>query len=133
VKAAFVDTSWVTAITLSQPGHERLARILDGFDRAFAAGLLEAELWSVCRREGVEPDADVVSGLAFVLPERSLLPEVEQVLKAGYLRGADLWHLANALYLSREPRELAFLTVDRRQGEIAAALGFRAPKVARLG
>lgn len=46
------------------------------------------------------------------------------VLGTGYLRGADLWHVATALYVSPDPSELAFVTVDTRQGTAAEALGF---------
>ena len=48
----------------------------------------------------------------------------QAVLDAGQLRGADAWHLACALYLSPEPRELEFLTLDGRQAAVAVALGF---------
>jgi hypothetical protein len=113
------------AIALGQPGHERLEAVRDDFERAFAAGLLEAEFWSVCRREGVAPDARHTDAISFVMPARSLVPEIERILDAGHLRGADLWHLACALYLSPDPTELTFLTLDRRQAEVASALGFR--------
>jgi len=122
---AFVDTSWLAAIALGQPGHKRLMAVRDDFGRTFAASLLEAELWSVCRREGVAVEPRHTDGIAFVMPTRSLLPEVERVLEAGHLRGADLWHLACALFLSPDPTQLAFLTLDRRQAEVAATLGFR--------
>jgi hypothetical protein len=46
------------------------------------------------------------------------------VLEHGYLRGADLWHLACALFVVDEPDMLTFLTLDTRQQEVAAALGF---------
>jgi len=122
---AFVDTSWLVAIAMGQPGHERLAAVRDSFERTFAASLLEAELWSVCRREGVAVEPRHTDDIAFVMPARSLLPEIERILEVGYLRGADLWHLACALYLSPVPDELAFLTLDRRQAEVASMLGFR--------
>ena len=38
--------------------------------------------------------------------------------------GADLWHLAAAIHVTPEPGDLTFLTLDRRQREVAAALGF---------
>ena len=46
-------------------------------------------------------------------------------LRIGYLRGADLWHIATALYMFDEPSDITFLTLDRRQGDVAAALGFQ--------
>jgi hypothetical protein len=47
------------------------------------------------------------------------------VLDAGYLRGADCWHVATALYVSPEPSRLSFLTLDERQRDVARTLGFR--------
>jgi len=40
------------------------------------------------------------------------------------LKGADLWHLACAVFLAANPRELVFLTLDQRQKTVAAKLGF---------
>ena len=45
-------------------------------------------------------------------------------LTTAYLKGTDLWHLASALFLAPDPKELAFLTLDARQGEIAGRIGF---------
>ena len=56
--------------------------------------------------------------------ERPLTAEFERMVDAGYLRGADLWHLTNALFLAPERRGLTFLTLDRRQRAVAAQLGF---------
>ena len=52
------------------------------------------------------------------------------MLNAGYLRGADLWHVATALYVTPEPGEISFITLDRRQRNVAMALGF--PGLKRL-
>lgn len=46
-------------------------------------------------------------------------------LTAGYLRGADLWHVACALYLAEVPSDVTFLSLDDRQRTVAEALGFR--------
>ena len=50
---------------------------------------------------------------------------MEAVLASGYLRGADLWHVAAALYSFPDPRTATFLTLDNRQREVAEALGFQ--------
>jgi len=42
----------------------------------------------------------------------------------GHLKGADLWHLACALVVSPDPGEITFLTLDRRQKEVARQAGF---------
>jgi hypothetical protein len=49
------------------------------------------------------------------------------VLAAGYLRGADLWHLACAAWAAAEPGSTDFLTFDLRQREVARDLGFVTP------
>jgi len=38
--------------------------------------------------------------------------------------GTDLWHLACALYLAGNPRDLPFITLDERQEVVARKLGF---------
>ena len=53
-----------------------------------------------------------------------LSTEMATVLRAGYLRGGDLWHVAVALHLARNPADICFLTLDQRQREVAASLGF---------
>jgi hypothetical protein len=91
-----------------------------------ASNLLEAELRAALVREGVAEDGmQLMSWVTWVYPNRSLEPEFTRVLAHGYVRGADLWHLACALFLVTDPSEIVFATLDRRQGEVAAALGFR--------
>ena len=58
-------------------------------------------------------------------PGSALTREFETALQVGYLRGADLWHVATALYMSPEPGDISFVTLDRRQRNVAKALGFR--------
>ncbi len=70
---------------------------------------------------------EAVKGISWIIPDRSLAEELKSVAKAGYLRGADLWHLACACYLAPNPKEIAFLTLDARQREVAERLGFPTP------
>ena len=79
---------------------------------------------SVLAREGREYDADRLARIQWFMPTRPLTPEIAAALRAGYLRGADLWHLASALYAARAMPALAFITLDRRQQTVAASLGF---------
>jgi len=127
MRVAYLDASWVVAIALGESGHERLEVETERHDRRFSSGLLEAELWSACRREGVPRHADLLSGVHWVLPDRPLSTELGTVLDAGYVRGADAWHLACALFLAGGSTGLAFLTLDRAQGAVARALGFETP------
>lgn len=126
MKAAYVDTSCLVAIAFDERGAAKLARRIEGFDVVFSSNLLEAELRAAFVREGVEFDAALLSGMGWILPDRPLGPEMETVLAAGYVRGADLWHLACALHVAGDPTELAFLTLDARQAEVAEVLGFGA-------
>jgi hypothetical protein len=112
---------------LDEPGARNLAGRLRRFERLFSSNLLEAELRSALIREGVDGQIeDLLSWLTWVYPDRSLTPEYARITAAGYLRGADLWHLANALFLAPDPADLSFLTLDGRQGEVARRLGFSA-------
>lgn len=128
MSTAFVDTSCLAALALLERGNEALQRRLARFDLLAASPLLEAELRSAVRREGVEAEERIslwLKSVRWVIADRTLGPEIDIVLSAGYVRGADCWHLATALFLSPDPSELTFLTLDARQGEVARSLGFR--------
>ncbi|MFQ5680201.1 MAG: PIN domain-containing protein [Gemmatimonadota bacterium] len=122
---AYVDTSCLVAIAFGERGSAALGRRLEGFDRLVASNLLEAELRGAFERERVPFEPDLLSWIGWVLPDRPLSVEMARALAAGYLRGADLWHLSCALYLAEDPSELLFLTLDDRQRAVAEALGFR--------
>jgi hypothetical protein len=62
--------------------------------------------------------------MLWIFPPRRLTLEMNQILEEGYLKGPDLWHLACALFLRSKVEDLAFLTLDGRQGSIARSLGF---------
>lgn len=122
---AYVDTSCLVAIAFDEPGARRLASRLRRFDRLLASNLLEAELRAALVRERVEPQVeDILSWVTWIFPNRPLTEEFQRVIASGYLWGADLWHLAHALYVSPVPKEMSFLTLDARQKKIAANLGF---------
>jgi len=124
VKIAYVDTSCLVAIAFGEPESDDLARRLGGFDEIFSSNLLEAELRAALAREGAGGDVEWLSWLTWVLPDRPLSREITRVMTAGYVRGADLWHLACALYLAQAPRDLAFITLDEKQATVSRALGF---------
>lgn len=79
---------------------------------------------AVAAREQAPIPVEVFDALRWVHPDRRLTRELDRVLQAGDVRGADAWHLACALYLAGAPGELTFLTADTRQGTVAEALGF---------
>jgi len=124
LKGVFVDSSVVIAIAFDEPGAAAAVRRLRSADRVLAAPLLEAEVASACHREGRPVDEHLFVALEWVHADRSLGPEIGRVLGAGYVRGADCWHLATALFAAPDPRQATFLTLDARQRGVAKALGF---------
>ena len=123
---AYVDTSAILAVEFREPGWDIVVHRLDSFSRLVSSNLLEAEARSAFARDGRPFDPEILSNIEWVYSGyRSLGDEFERVLNIGYVRGADLWHLATALHISDEPSEITFLTLDNRQREVAAALGFQ--------
>lgn len=123
--SAYVDTSCIVATAFGEKDAPAIARRLSRFDRVLSSPLLEAELFSALRREGREVTNVWSSAIEFVIVDRPLSAEVARVLAAGYLRGADCWHLATALYVTPDPAQLAFVTLDATQRKVARALGFK--------
>jgi predicted nucleic acid-binding protein len=125
LRLAYVDTSFLLGIAFEEPGAARLIARLLRFDRLFSSNLLEAEFRSALAREGIsESGDDALRHFSWVYPNRPLSPEFERVLNKGNVTGVDLWHLANALFLAPDSRALSFLTLDRRQQDVAVKLGF---------
>ena len=129
MSTAYIDTSVLAAIVFDEPGAGKYARRLDEFDRLISSNLLEAELRAAFARENLAFRESAVAGVEWVLPDRPLASEFAAVLETGPLRGADLWHVATALYVFPEPSALSFATLDARQGAVAEALGFAVPRV----
>ncbi len=126
MKATYVDTSCLVAIAFDESGAENLANQLQSFDRLFSSNLLEAEFRAALLRENVvEEGAALLSRVTWVYPNRPLSPEFERALAHGYVRGADLWHLACALFLVGDPQQMTFATLDQRQFAMAILLGFQ--------
>ncbi len=125
MRAAYVDTSCLASIVFRERGASALRRRLVGFDDLFSSNLLEAELRAAYLREGVESDPVILSAVSWVIPQRPLSAEITRVLEAGYVRGAECWHLATALFLVGDAAEISFLTLDERQAQVAQTLGFR--------
>ena len=122
---AYVDTSAILSVEFREPGWEAVAERMRGFSYMVSPNLLEAEVRATFVRDGRAFNSRVLSNIEWVTFDRPLSDEFEIALRIGYLRGADLWHIATAMYMFDEPSEVTFLTLDRRQGEVAAALGFQ--------
>lgn len=111
-----------------EAGARALRERLESYERLYSANLLEAELRAALARERVAWRQELVSAIGWVLPTRRLSEEIARVLEAGYLRGADLWHVSCALYLRDGIGELDFLTLDVTQADVAAASGLITPQ-----
>ncbi len=126
MRAAYVDTSCLVAIAFDEPRGTEVASRLGEQDILLSSNLLEAEFRAALARESAELDEALFSWITWVLPDRPLSVEIRRVLQTAYMRGADLWHLSTAIYVTSDPGDLTFLTLDRRQAEVAKVLGFRA-------
>jgi hypothetical protein len=116
------------ALAFGEPGAGAVRTRLESYDRLYSANLLEAELRAAFARERVVWQHNLLSAIGWVLPARRLTEEIGHALDAGYLRGADLWHVSCALHLHAALGELDFLTLDTTQREVAAAAGLSTPK-----
>jgi uncharacterized protein with PIN domain len=124
----YVDTSCLVAVAFGEDAAGSVILQLEACDEIVSSNLLEAELRAALKREDVEGGADILlEPVGWVLPDRRLTPEIERVLTVRHLRGADLWHVATALYLAESPADVTFLTLDQAQREAATALGFPTP------
>lgn len=121
---AYVDTSCLVAIAFGERGATAVARRMMQFDEIVASNILESELRAAFKREQVLFDVNAFLSVSWLIPDRPLTEEIARVLEAGYVRGADCWHLASALYLAPEPSVLTFLTLDETQKKVAKAVGF---------
>ena len=124
MRIAYVDTSCIAALLLSETGVAAVRKRLDAYGKLISSNLLEAELRSACRREDKELPFALIESIAWIWPKRPLRTEIARVLAAGYLRGADCWHLASALHARSEFAQLEFVTLDVKQALVARDLGF---------
>ena len=123
MKVAYADTSVFAALAFREPEAGRIRRRLAGFDRVVTSVLTEAELASALSREGLDLAASPLRGVQFIGTSEPLSKEIREVLRAGYLRGTDCWHVAVALNYSPD-RELTFLSFDRTQLAVVRKLGY---------
>ncbi|PHX65624.1 MAG: hypothetical protein CK550_03955 [Gemmatimonadetes bacterium] len=125
MSTAYIDSSCVVAAAFGESGAKPMLARRRSFSLVVSSTLLEAEVFSALRREQCEITDAFHADLSLIAPDRALSDEIARVLEAGYVRGADCWHLATALYLSPDPSALTFLTLDLAQRNVAKALGFQ--------
>ena len=109
---------------MGEAGAPHIATRINSFSSLLSNLLLDAEVRSACAREAVSLPIVELSLVKFVPVRRPISAEIDRVLAAGYLRGADCLHLATALYLSPDSSELTFLTLDEKQRAVARKSGF---------
>jgi len=130
VTTAYLDSSFLLSIVLGEPRAAELRRILTRYDRLLSSDLIVAECLSTAHREAIDRAAMITAlrPIDLVLPSRSLATDMGEALNEGYLRGADLWHVACAMFVAAAERsEVAFLSRDEPQRRVARRLGFPAP------
>ena len=95
---------------------------LSGLERRAREGHLTRRALDVARRRLLELEASAT----VVQPGESVRERAERLLAVHPLRASDAFHLAAALIAAVDrPEDLAFVTLDARQGEAADREGFR--------
>ena len=112
------------AFAFEEVGSESIHEWLNRYEGLMASNLVEAEVQAACHRENLALAPSFFGSINWELPRRPLSTEITRVLSAGYLTGADIWHVATALYYAADPQEVGFLTLDVRQRKVAESLGF---------
>lgn len=101
---------------------------LSGYQSLVSSTLLEAEFRAALVRENVRSRVvNLLSWVRWIFPKRRLTLEINQILQLCAPKGADLWHLACALYVKDKENieALSFLTLDRSQKDHARSLGMK--------
>lgn len=120
----YIDSSVVVASLFDElPSNQRFMGSSEKFLSSF---LMESEVLSAAKREGLDLDlvTKELKKISFVRTE-SLLIQLSEIFKVGYLRGADAYHLATAMWIQGKHSGLKFYTLDKRQKEVASTLGFK--------
>lgn len=123
MSVAYADASVFASLAFREADAVRTRRRLAQFDRVVTSLFTEAELASALKRERVVPPESPLVGAHLIATTDPLTREIQEILAAGYLCGADCWHVAVALNYSPD-RDLTFLTLDRAQRAVAAKVGF---------
>lgn len=127
MSTAYLDSSALIAIEFREADFDFLLEKLVRYESIISSNLLEAEYKSACIRNKREYSNTFLSEIDWIFPDRSLASEINKILNAGYLRGADLWHVAVALYardITVAKQDILFVTKDFKQGKVANAVGF---------
>ena len=122
---AYVDGSALLAIIFEESAGPTTAIRLAQFTTIVSSTLLEAEVRAAMFRAGQDYDPRWLLDIVWIYPTSSLGAEMADALQVRYLRSGDLLHVATALYYARiNSVEMAFITLDNNQREVADGLGF---------
>ena len=126
MNVGYVDTTCLIAISFDNAEANKVAARLQQFDVLVSSCVLEAELRSTLEEEGISSDPSrLLDWIQWLVPERPLTEQLKQVLQESNPGKSAVWHLACGLYLSPDPEQLVFLTLDDRQAQAALKLGFQ--------
>lgn len=123
----YIDTSALICKTFQELDYKEIATLLNSADELVSSQLLCAELISVYQREKrdlKEAERELAS-ISLINPDTNLTQELISIFQYGYLRGADAFHLASAMFIDPAALELQFLTRDKQQKKMAEKLGFK--------
>ena len=125
-KTIYIDTSVIVCLLFKQLDYQKLQTAFVEAEELISSSLILAETQSACVREKFPPQAGspLLNKISLVNPEHRMTVELAEIFKYGYLRGADAYHLACALYADNNTRELVFLSRDNKQQALAKKLGF---------
>ncbi len=126
---AYVDSSALVAILFDEPTRDAYLRRFRMQTQLLSTSLTRAELCSAALREGkpLEAAERLLQRFEIFVPPDDLADECREALTHGFLRGADLWHVASAMRIAGKHRKrLIFCTGDLDQGRIARATGLDA-------
>ena len=123
----YVDTSILASILCQQRGYELFFDILSTARGVFSSNLIEAELFSVGRREKIihEKTMVLLSSVEIYFPCDSFQRYYHQIFQDNHCSGADAYHIACALDLDAKKNELKFLTADKNQAFVAKKAGLQ--------
>ncbi len=128
MKVIYIDTSVLVSLFFegSIKENREFRNAIGKADEVLSSLLIEAEFFSVLTREKIPRDEGLqfLRQISYVIPDRSLASEINRILSLGYVRGADVFHLACALYLDPPAHKLLFLTADAKQRDLAKLLKF---------
>jgi len=129
MRVVYLDTSVLVSIFFEEGARDNAVflKLLNKAEEVISSALLEAEFLSVLHREKANRDEGLklLKQVSLLNPDRSLQPELRRVFSMAYLRGADAFHLACALYLDPSAGEISFLSADDHQNSAAKKLKFK--------